>query len=126
MCLPESFSGVPHGLRGAQGLGRSSVATVRCALGCMFQDTVSAFCLRILSGSRLMRRRLPPIAAAVKQEGDRLVIGWAGKDDPDNPKSWPFIQKIFLTFLVCMLVTAYSVHSSAEPSRRFQRSCLST
>ena len=92
----------------------------------MFQDTVSAFCLRILSGSRLMRRRLPPIAAAVKQEGDRLVIGWAGKDDPDNPKSWPFIQKIFLTFLVCMLVTAYSVHSSAEPSRRFQRSCLST
>jgi len=71
----------------------------------MFQDTVFAFCLRILSGGRLMRRRLPPIEAAVKQEGDRLVVGWAGKDDPDNPKNWPFIQKIFLTFLVCMTTT---------------------
>ncbi|KAI1339729.1 major facilitator superfamily domain-containing protein [Xylariaceae sp. FL0016] len=41
-----------------------------------------------------------------------LVVGWYGKDDPENPQNWPSALKHFVAFQMCILNFAVYIASS--------------
>ncbi|CAH6720090.1 fluconazole resistance protein 1 [[Candida] jaroonii] len=43
---------------------------------------------------------------------NRIIVGWDGDDDPENPKNWPIFEKSLVTFQICFLTTVVYMSSA--------------
>ncbi|KAK6463721.1 multidrug resistance [Scheffersomyces coipomensis] len=52
-------------------------------------------------------------SSTLDQDPDaKIVVGWEGDDDPENPVNWPTYQKAFFTFEIAFLTTAVYMGSA--------------
>lgn len=58
---------------------------------------------------------IPGITRQIDQDGRwHYDVGWAGEDDPFNPKRWPTVTRLGSTFLVCVVAFFATSASSID------------
>ncbi|GAC95985.1 cycloheximide resistance protein [Pseudozyma hubeiensis SY62] len=101
-CPEKSKSAIPQDSTNLHDVGGVDIeAALTQAQG---TDTVA----RVVSNAN---EKLSSTSSKSNTSDDRIIVGWYGDDDPENPRNWSSRKKAFVTFLIGLLT--FGVYSGS-------------